>query len=908
MEDTGKNPSENDLRQASRAVLEAGGKSYRYYSIPLLEKAGYDVARLPRSLRIILESMIRNIDGSTITFDDVEKLLRWKPRDPQGEIAFKVARIVTQDFTGASLILDLAVMREYVSKIGLDPSAVNPQVPVDLIIDHSIQVDFWSSPDALRKNIEIEFKRNSERYRLFKWAANSFKNFRVFPPGIGIIHQVNLEYLSKVVIPEEQPGGYVAYFDTLIGTDSHTPMINGLGVLGWGVGGVEAEAAMTGQPVIIPLPEVVGVHLYGSLREGVTATDLVLTVTELLRKRNVVGKFVEFFGEGVSELSVPDRATIANMAPEYGSTTSLFPVDEETLRYLRLTGRPEDHVALVKKYFEAQNMFGSQPGGEEYSELIELDMDTVEPSISGPLLPWQRLGLGDVPASLARFVEERRKRPGLLSTRITVEGKEIELRDGDVVIAAITSCTNTSNPEVMIGAGLLAKKAVELGLKVPVHVKTSMAPGSRVVTEYLSRSGLLGYLEKLGFSVVGYGCTTCIGNSGPLPEAISKALTKDGIYGVAVLSGNRNFEGRVHPDVRASYLMSPILVVAYALAGTVARDLSREPVAFSDKGPVYLRDLWPRREEIRRIIDEHVKPEMFVERYSKIYEDAPEAWKRLEAPSGALYEWDPGSTYIRRPPFLDDFDPERGPVLEDIVNARPLLILGDSVSTDHISPAGRIDPDTPAGKYLLERGVSPRDFNTYGARRGNHEVMVRGAFASKGVRNKMLADKGIAGGYTIHYPSGEIMTVYDAAVRYSKEGVPLIIIAGKEYGLGSSRDWAARAPRLLGVRAVIAESFERIHRANLVGMGILPLQFPEEVSADKLGLRGDELYHIRGLRDLRPRGKLRLVIEKTSGEKIEVELTARVETAAEVEYLKHGGILSYAFKIMLERLRSLSAR
>ena len=894
----------SQLKDLTRSELEVGGKRYRYHSLPALEKEGYDVARLPTSLRIILESMIRNYDGVSISDEDIENLLKWDPKNPSGEIAFKVARVITQDFTGVSLILDLAVMREYVSKIGIDPMEVDPKVPVDLIIDHSVQVDFWGSPDALKKNIELEFARNSERYRLFKWAATAFKNFRVFPPGIGIIHQVNLEYLSKVVIAEETEKGYVAYFDTLIGTDSHTPMVNGAGVLGWGVGGVEAEAAMLGQPVIIPLPEVVGVHLYGELREGVTATDLVLTVTELLRKRNVVGKFVEFFGEGVSALSVPDRATVANMAPEYGSTISLFPVDEETLRYLRLTGRSEDHIALVRRYMEAQGLFGPHSVGEKaYSDVVELDLSTVEPSVSGPSLPWQKLGLSDIPKSLARFIEERRKKPGFLEKRIRIDGEEITLRDGDIVIAAITSCTNTSNPEVMIGAGLMAKKAVELGLSVPRHVKTSMAPGSIVVTEYLSRSGLLSYLEKLGFSVVGYGCTTCIGNSGPLPEAISAALTKDGIVGVAVLSGNRNFEGRVHPDVRASYLMSPMLVVAYALAGSVNKDLYREPIAVTPKGPVYLRSIWPSRKEIIEIMDRYVKPEIFIEKYSKIYEDAPEAWKRLESPKGSLYDWDPKSTYIKRPPFLDDFNPNREPIIEDIVDARPLLILGDSISTDHISPAGRIDPESPAGKYLLEQGVSPRDFNTYGSRRGNHEVMIRGAFASKGVRNKMLQDKGIVGGYTIHHPSGEVMSVYDAAMRYMSEGVPLLIIAGKEYGLGSSRDWAARAPRLLGVRAVIAESFERIHRSNLVGMGIIPLQFPRGVNADTLGLRGNELFDIVGLRNLVPRGRVTMVVKRPDGGRETVELIARVETKAEIEYLRYGGILHYAFMKMLNQLR-----
>ncbi len=887
-------------------IFTVNGRKIYYYSLPKLKELGYDnIDRLPLTIRIILESLLRNFDNFTITGEHIKNLAEWRPMTSSTiEVPFKVARVIMQDFTGVPAIVDLATMRDVARELGRDPSVVNPLIPVDVIIDHSVQVDYWGSKDAFIKNLKLEFKRNWERYRFLKWAQQAFSNFRVFPPGLGIIHQVNLEYLAKVVMVDEFRDYDLAYFDTLVGTDSHTTMINGLGVLGWGVGGIEAEAAMLGEPITISTPKVVGVYLYGELREGVTATDLVLTLTEMLRKHNVVGKFVEFYGEGVKSLSVADRATVSNMAPEYGSTAALFPVDDETIRYLRLTGRPSDLINIVEKYYTLQNMFGVFKEDDlDFSEKLSLDLSTVEPSISGPSLPWQRLNFSEVPKSLKQLIEDRNKRRGMPSgsiaeASIRYNGKEYRLRDGDIVIAAITSCTNTSNPEVMIGSGILAKKAYEKGLRPKPYIKTSLAPGSRVVTEYLERSGLLRYLEELGFYIVGYGCTTCIGNSGPLPEPISKILSEQEILLSAVLSGNRNFEGRVHPDIRADYLMSPILVVAYAIAGTVFKDLSKDPLGYDKEGkPVYLKDIWPSKSEIDQYINKVITPEIFIEKYSNIEEQAPKEWKELKAPSGDTYEWDPKSTYIRKPPFFADFTLDRVPGLQDIYGARALLILGDSVTTDHISPAGRIKIDSPAGKYLLEMGVKPEEFNTYGARRGNHEVMIRGAFASKGVRNKMLKD--VLGGYTVHHPSGEVMTVYDAAMRYKSEGVPLIIVAGKNYGAGSSRDWAAKAPKLLGVKAVIAESFERIHRSNLIGMGIVPLEFEDGYNADKLRLDGSETYDIIGLKDLKPRGEVTLIINRKDGSSTSIKLRARVDTWAELEYLKHGGILQYVLRKIL---------
>ncbi|MEZ0290768.1 MAG: aconitate hydratase AcnA [Sulfolobales archaeon] len=888
--------------------LDINGVTYRYYSLDLLSKSGFDkIPRLPLSIRIILESLLRNYDEKTVTWEDLEHAANWdKSVNIVREIPFKVARVIMQDFTGIPAILDLAAMRDVAKSLGLDPSIINPLVPVDLIIDHSVQVDYWGSREALRLNIRAEMERNIERYRFLKWAQNAFKNLRIYPPGIGIIHQINLEYIAKVVMTSESEEGLVAFFDTLVGTDSHTTMINGLGVLGWGVGGIEAEAAMLGEPIIVPTPEVYGVYVYGEVRPGVTATDIVLHVTELLRRHNVVGRFVEFFGESVKLLDVPTRATIANMAPEYGSTTALFPVDEETLNYLRLTGRPEHQVKLVEAYFKAQRMFGI-PGESdiEYTKVIDLDLSVIEPVIAGPSLPWQKRRLSEAPSSFMGLIEERNKRKsitGFLSKKITLSGGAYEIRDGDIFIAAITSCTNTSNPEVMIGAGLLAKKAVERGLRVPPHVKTSLTPGSRVVTEYLSRSGLLEYLERLGFYVVGYGCATCIGNSGPLPEEISKALTEGDLIGVAVLSGNRNFEGRVHPDIRANYLMSPILVVAYAIAGNILKDLSREPLGMDKEGkPVYLRDIWPSREEIRDTMRKYIDRDIFEIKYSRLEEEAPEEWKRLEAPSGETYEWDEKSTYIKKPPFFEDFKLDEIPGIRDIHGARILLLLGDSITTDHISPAGAIDPKSPAGQYLISRGVKPSEFNTYGARRGNHEVMVRGTFASKSLRNLLLASKNIVGGYTIHQPSGQIMSVYEAAMKYADTKTPLLVIAGENYGAGSSRDWAAKGPKLLGVRVVIAKSFERIHRSNLVGMGIIPLQFLEGESFEDLRLDGSEEIDIIGLESAKPRDIVKIIVRKPTGEIIEKRLRLRVDTETEMEYIRHGGILQYVLRKVLKR-------
>ena len=867
--------------------IEVGGRSFRIYSLKSLEREGYDVARLPYSIRVLLENVMRNLDGRDITREHLERLARWNPKAPEGEVAIKVSRVIMQDYTGVPAVVDLATMRDIVAKMGKDPSIVNPQVPVDLVIDHSVQVDFWGSREALRRNIELEIERNRERYRFLKWAQQAFKNFRVFPPGTGIIHQVNLEYLAKVVMTE----GDLAYFETLVGMDSHTTMINGLGVVGWGVGGVEAEAAMLGEPITIRVPRVVGVHMYGEPRPGVTATDIVLAITEALRKVDVVDAFVEFFGEGVKKLAVPDRATIANMAPEYGSTTGLFPVDENTLSYLKATGRPAEHVALVEAYYRAQGVFGGVEGAE-YSQVVEFDLSAVERNVAGPTLPWQRRTLAEVPKSFAEFLQERKKRSRKV-VEIEIDGKRVLFGDGDVVIAAITSCTNTSNPYLLVAAGLLAKRAVELGIRPPPYVKTSFAPGSRAVTEILERSGLQKYLDELGFHVVAFGCTTCIGNSGPLPEPVAKAIKEHDIMAAAVLSGNRNFEARVHPDVRAAYLASPPLVVAYALAGTVNKNLDSEPLAKTPDGkPVYLKDIWPTPQEVNRVVEEWLDPAIYVEKYSRVDEYVPE-WKALEAPSGLLYPWRPDDTYIQPSPLF-----ETEVKLEDIRGARPLLILGDNITTDHISPAGAITKDNPAGQYLLSLGVKPSEFNTFGARRGNWQVMVRGTFSSKGYRNKI---GNLEGGLTIKFPEGKVMTVYEAAEAYKKEGTPVIIIAGKNYGAGSSRDWAAKGPKLLGVRAVIAESFERIHRSNLTMVGIVPIQLPPGVKVDDLGLDGSETFDILGLSDLAPGKEVVIRIHRRDGRVDEIKARAAVYTWAEVEYIKHGGILPYVLKKLLSR-------
>lgn len=882
--------------------LKVGERDIAYYSIPSLEESGIGhVSSLPISLRIILESLLRNLDGKSVTAEDVVALANWDPKaDSDREIPFKVGRVLMQDFTGVPSIVDLAAMRDVLAERGIDPSIINPKVPVDLVTDHSVQVDYYGSADALKLNMDLEFKRNQERYRFLKWAAQSFNNFRLFPPGLGICHQINLEFLSRVVSLEETKSESLAYFDSLVGTDSHTTMVNGIGVVGWGVGGIEAEAAMLGQPVSFKTPSVVGFELRGRLREGVTATDLVLTVTEILRSAGVVNKFVEFYGDGVKSLSVPDRATVSNMCPEYGATLALFPVDDQTVRYLRLTGRSEEQVALVENYYKAQKVFGEQGVGRVfYSQTLQLDLDDVNPSISGPALPWKRLSFSDAPSTIKKLVQERSAKNGsadvdLRSVDVSLDHTVTKLSDGDVVIAAITSCTNTSNPSTMIGAGLLAKKAVEKGLKVPPHVKTSLAPGSRVVTEYLAKSGLLSYLERLGFSVVGYGCTTCIGNSGPLNPAIENSIRENQLVVASVLSGNRNFESRIHKDVRANYLMSPPLVVAYAIAGSLNKDISKSPLSVGTTEPVYLEDLWPTNEEITEMIEKFVDPQMYKEKYSNFDKLVPE-WSQLESPSGKLYIWDDKNTYIQKPPFFKDFKADTVNSIKDIVGCRPLMILGDSVTTDHISPAGSIAKDSPAAKYLLELGVDFGDFNSYGARRGNHNVMMRGTFSNRLVRNLMVPGK--EGGFTIHYPSKQTMSVFDAAMKYASEDVPLVIIAGSEYGAGSSRDWAAKGPKLLGVKAVIAKSFERIHRTNLIGMGILPLQFPAGIDASSLGLTGSEKYSVLGLRDdLSPNQKLVLRIERETGELADIDVICRLDTEIEVAYYKNGGILEYVLR------------
>jgi aconitate hydratase len=866
-----------------------GNKTYRFYSLKALEREGYDVGKLPYSVKVLLENVMRNLDGRDITKDHLERLARWSPKAPEGEVAIKISRVVMQDYTGVPAVVDLATMRDIAIKMGKDPSIINPQVPVDLIIDHSVQIDFWASPDALRGNLELEIQRNRERYRFLKWAQRAFKNLTVFPPGTGIIHQVNLEYLAKVVMTD----GDLAFFETLVGMDSHTTMINGLGVVGWGVGGVEAEAAMLGEPITIKVPRVVGVHLYGEPRPGVTATDIVLAVTEFLRKVDVVDAFVEFFGEGVKKLSVPDRATIANMAPEYGSTTGLFPVDENTLSYLRATGRPEDLIALVRMYYELQGVFGGVEGAE-YSQVVEFDLSAVERNVAGPTLPWQRRTLAEAPKSFHSFLQERKKRTARKVVEIEIDGKRTQFGDGDVVIAAITSCTNTNNPYLLVTAALLAKRAAELGIRPPPYVKTSFAPGSRAAAEILERSGLQKYLDELGFHVAAFGCTTCIGNSGPLPEPVAKAIKEHDILAAAVLSGNRNFEARVHPDVRAAYLASPPLVVAYALAGTVTKNIEVEPVAYTQDGkPVYLRDLWPKPEEVNRVVEEWVDPRIYVEKYSKVGELVPE-WQALEAPTGQLYSWRPDDTYIQPSPLFE------GEVkIGDIAGAKPLLILGDSITTDHISPAGNITKDNPAGQYLQSLGVKPSEFNTFGARRGNWQVMVRGTFSSKGYKNKI---GNLDGGLTIKFPEGKTMTIYEAAEAYKKEGTPVIVLAGKNYGAGSSRDWAAKGPKLLGVKAVIAESFERIHRSNLTMVGIIPIQLPPGVTVDSLNLDGSETFDIVGLSEgLAPGKEVTIRIHRKDGRVHEVKAKLAIYTWAEVEYIKHGGILPYVLKKLLQK-------
>ncbi len=888
----------------ARRSLAVGGKTYDYFSLEAAAKsAGLgDISRLPFSLKVLLENLVRLENGRTVTVEDIKAVSSWlQTKTSQREIAFRPARVLMQDLTGVPAVVDLAAMREAMARLGGDPKRINPLSPVDLVIDHSVMVDNFGTAASFGQNVKIEFERNGERYAFLRWGSRAFDNFRVVPPGTGICHQVNLEYLAKVVWTTEEKGKTVAYPDTLVGTDSHTTMINGLAVLGWGVGGIEAEAAMLGQPISMLLPEVVGVRMHGNLREGATATDLVLTVTQMLRKKGVVGRFVEFYGPGIASLALADRATIGNMAPEYGATCGFFPIDAETLRYLTLSGRDAQQVKLVEAYAKAQGLWhDAQSPDPVFTDTLDLDLASVEPSLAGPRRPQDRIALSGVASSF------KTELPKLASSRdkaktggpVKVAGANYSVKDGNVVIAAITSCTNTSNPSVMLGAGLLARNALKRGLKVKPWVKTSLAPGSQVVTDYYAASGLQQDLDALGFNLVGYGCTTCIGNSGPLPEKISQAVDEGDLVAAAVLSGNRNFEGRISPQVRANYLASPPLVVAYALAGSVAVDITKDPLGQDDKGqPVYLKDIWPSNREISDTVSRCVTAPMFRKRYANVFE-GPEEWKKVKTLEGVTFGWDPGSTYLAYPPYFDAMPKVPGP-LADISRARVLAMLGDSITTDHISPAGSIKKEGPAGQYLLEHQVRPADFNSYGARRGHHEVMMRGTFANIRIRNEMVP--GVEGGVTKHLPDGKVMPIYDAAMQYQKEGVPLVIVAGKEYGSGSSRDWAAKGTRLLGVKAVIVESFERIHRSNLIGMGVLPLQFKPGTDRKSLRLDGSELFDIAGIASgLKPRAELAGKITRADGKSETVPLLCRIDTVDELEYFRHGGILQYVLRHMMQ--------
>ncbi len=883
----------------ARALLPGYNDIYYYRLGRLAEEGIGHVDRLPFSIKILLETLLRNVDGYLVQPEDGVGLAGWHAARPANEdIAFMPARVLLQDFTGVPAVVDLAALRSAMARLGGDPTRINPQVPVDLVIDHSVQVDTFGTNAALFINAEREFERNRERYEFLKWGKEAFENFKVVPPASGIVHQVNLEFLAKVVMTRDDPdGATVAFPDSLVGTDSHTTMINGLGVLGWGVGGIEAEAVMLNQPIYMLTPEVIGFRLTGALPEGATATDMVLTVTQILRERGVVGKFIDFFGPGVTRISLPDRATIANMAPEYGATMGLFPVDEETLRYLRRTGRPDELVRLVEAYTRAQGLFYDPDAPEpDFTETLELDLGEVQPSLAGPLRPQDRVPLGEMQQRFREVLSTPVNDRGfglpdeaLQQTAVVSNGQDVEIGHGAVVISAITSCTNTSNPSVMLGAGLLAKKAVERGLKVKPYVKTSLAPGSKVVTNYLKRSGLLPYLEALGYNVVGYGCTTCIGNSGPLPEAVASAVQKGNLVATAVLSGNRNFAGRIHPHVRANYLASPPLVVAYGLAGTTDIDLLNEPLGEDSEGnPVYLREIWPTNAEIQEAVERSITPEMFEAEYGNIY-DMNEMWNAIPTRGGVLYEWDADSTYIQEPPFFLDFTPHDRPIT-NIERARVLVKVGDSTTTDHISPAGAIAPDSPAGKYLLERGVTRREFNSYGSRRGNDRVMTRGTFANIRLRNQMAP--GTEGGWTTYLPSGEVMPIYDAAMKYAEDGTPLVVITGHDYGMGSSRDWAAKGTLLLGVKMVIAESYERIHRSNLIGMGVLPLQFRRDENPDTLGLDGAEMYSTLNLGDdLQPGQEVQIRALRADCSETVFTAICRLDTPVEVEYYRNGGIL-----------------
>jgi aconitate hydratase len=890
-------------------TLQVGSKSYAYFSLPVAERNGLKgISRLPFSMKVLLENLLRNEDGRTVTKDDIKAVAEWlKTKTSEHEFAFRPARVLMQDFTGVPAVVDLAAMRDAMKALGGDPKKINPQVPVDLVIDHSVAVTFFGNNQAFKKNVDEEYRQNQERYKFLKWAQRSFDNFSVVPPGTGICHQVNLEYLSRVVwtkkdkvkVDGKQATMDVAYPDTVVGTDSHTTMVNGLSVLGWGVGGIEAEAAMLGQPLSMTLPEVIGFKLSGKLKEGVTATDLVLTVTEMLRKRGVVGKFVEFFGPGLTHLTIADRATLGNMSPEYGATCGFSPIDDDTIKFLKDTGRPADVIKLVEAYAKAQGMFRVKTTPDPmFTDILKLELGSVEASLAGPKRPQDRVSLKEVKNGFTGSMEKEFAKGAELKKRVPVAGKNYDLGNGDVVIAAITSCTNTSNPSVMIGAGLLARKAAAKGLTAKPWVKTSLAPGSQVVAEYLEKAGLQKDLDKVGFNLVGFGCTTCIGNSGPLPEEISEAVNENDLVAAAVLSGNRNFEGRVNADVRANYLASPPLVVSYAIAGSMYVDLAKDPLGVDQKGKkVFLKDIWPSNKEIGEFVAKNVTKQIFTKKYADVFKGDAN-WRKIAVKGGMTYEWDDRSTYVQNPPYFEGMDKRQRPI-EDIVDARVLGLFLDSITTDHISPAGSIKEASPAGEYLRDHQVRPKDFNQYGTRRGNHQVMMRGTFANIRIKNQMVP--GIEGGVTIHYPSKQKMTMYDAAMKYKADNVPLVIFAGKEYGTGSSRDWAAKGTVLLGVRAVVTQSFERIHRSNLIGMGVMPLVFEEGTSWQSLGMKGDEQVTIRGLHgDLKPRQRLIAEIVSGNGTLKRVPLICRIDTADELDYFKNGGILQYVLRHLAE--------
>jgi aconitate hydratase len=884
----------------TRRTLNAGGQSYDYFSLAAAEQAGLaGISRLPVSLKILLENLLRHEDGRSVTVDDLKAIAAWvQTRKSDREIGYRPARVLMQDFTGVPAVVDLAAMRDAMAAMGGDVRKINPLSPVDLVIDHSVVVDHFGSSTALKQNVALEYERNGERYNFLRWGQSAFSNFRVVPPGTGICHQVNLEYLAQTVWVSDNDGKKIAYPDTLVGTDSHTTMVNGLAVLGWGVGGIEAEAAMLGQPVSMVIPEVVGFKLTGSLKEGITATDLVLTVTQILRKKGVVNKFVEFFGAGLDALSLADRATIANMAPEYGATCGFFPIDQETLNYLAFTGRDPGRVKLVEAYAKAQGMWRDASSPDPvFTDVLELDMSSVEPSLAGPKRPQDRVALSAVKANFEKALPELLG-PKAAKEPVRVEKGGYSLRHGDVVIAAITSCTNTSNPAVLIAAGLLAKKANELGLKRKPWVKTSLAPGSQVVTDYLVKAGLQSHLDALGFQLAGYGCTTCIGNSGPLPEEVAEAIDTGDLTVSAVISGNRNFEGRVHAQVKANYLASPPLVVAYALAGSVLRDIATEPLGMGKDGkPVYLRDVWPTTREITDTIRNTLSAEMYRSRYADVFKGDAD-WQRMGGSAGMTYKWNDGSTYVKLPPYFEGMSKDAGG-FSDIADARLLALLGDSITTDHISPAGSIKKNGPAGEYLLERQVREQDFNQFGTRRGNHEIMMRGTFAN--IRLKNEAAPGSSGGVTRHQPSGEQMSIFDAAMRYQKDGVPLVVVGGKEYGTGSSRDWAAKGTRLLGIKAVLVESFERIHRSNLVGMGVLPLQFKDGMTRQSLKLDGTEIFDVTGIAGgIKPGMDVAVAIKRIDGKVDRITVQCRIDTLDEVEYYRHGGILPYVLRGLLK--------